>query len=73
MSEDYRSRLDGKTAVVLFERKVELCGGQYYLGHTAEYVEVAVQSDENLVNQMKMVQINEKITEEIRKGTCVIS
>lgn len=73
MSNVFRDSFTGRQAEVLFEREVTLEGKNYYLGHTREYVEVAVESGENLVNQIRKVQILERISKEIRKGTCVIS
>lgn len=73
MSNDFRDGFTGREVEVLFERQVMLEGKPYFLGHTREYVEVAVESGENLVNQIRKVRITERISEEIRKGTCVIS
>lgn len=73
MSDAFRDIFMDKETEVLFEREVMLEGRRYYLGHTREYVEVAVESDENLVNQIKKIKIVGRISEEIRKGTCVIS
>ncbi len=73
MSNAFRDSFTDREAEVLFEREVTLEGRNYYLGHTREYVEVAVESGENLVNQIRKVRILERISEEIRKGTCVIS
>lgn len=72
MSNEYRDSYEGKMVEVLFEREVMLEEEKVYLGHTREYIEVAVSSNENLVNQIKMVEINGRISDEIRKGTCVI-
>lgn len=73
MSGEYRDGLIGREVVVLFERAVSIMGVKYYLGHTAEYVEVAVEAEDDLVNSMERVWIKGRITEEILKGTCVIS
>lgn len=41
-----------KRTDVLFEEKVNIDGKAYYVGHTMEYVKVAVCSDENLENRI---------------------
>lgn len=73
MSNDFRDGFTGREVEVLFERQVMLEGRPYYLGHTREYVEVAVESGENPINHIRRVRITERISDEIRKGTCVIS
>lgn len=73
MSDKYRKSFIGKRVPVLFERMADIGGNKYYLGHSREYVEIAVQSEENLVNEIRDVEADGIITNEILKGTCVIS
>ena len=40
---------------VLFEEEMEYQGKIWQVGHTARYVKVAVQSEENLSNQLRPV------------------
>ena len=47
----------GKTAVVLFEKRE----GKYFTGHTTNYLNVYVESADNLHNEIKEVKITEYI------------
>ena len=46
-SKEFRSRYIGKTAEVLMEEEKEIAGRRYLLGHTKDYVKMAVPMDEN--------------------------
>ena len=48
----FRKKWIGKKVPVLFEETKEIDGRTYWLGHTPEYVLVAVGSDENLENRI---------------------
>jgi len=50
-SEDYRRYYIGKEITVLFEQKQTIEGREYYVGHTPDYVKVAVLSKEDIVNK----------------------
>ena len=50
-SEDYRRYYIGKEITVLFEQKQTIEGREYYVGHTPDYVKVAVLSEEDIVNK----------------------
>lgn len=54
---EYEENLIGKTVEVLMEEAIERDGEIYQVGHTKEYVKVAVKTNENLSNQMTNVQI----------------
>lgn len=56
-SENYRRRLIGSTVEVLMEEPCTVDGAQYQVGHTREYVKVAVRTEERLVNQIVQVQV----------------
>lgn len=47
----------GKEIAVLFEEEIERDGQKIWVGHTREYIKVALQSDENLQNCIRKVQI----------------
>ena len=64
-SKAFRSRYIGKEAAVLFEETKELNGRIFQVGHTADYVKVALETDENLSNCLKKVLITEFLTDEI--------
>lgn len=72
-SREYRSQFIGKTVSVLFEEKKEISGKTYMLGHTKEYVKVAVETSQDLANQLLDVQIAEFLADDILKGQLNIS
>ena len=47
----------GKEIAVLFEEEIERDGQKIWVGHTREYIKVALQSEENLQNCIRKVQI----------------
>ncbi len=51
-SKEYRKKIIGCTAEVLFEEQKEIDGEVYQIGHTAEYIKVAKKEEENLSNRM---------------------
>lgn len=53
----YEEFFQGKQVEVLFEEKISLDGTEYWVGHTKEYVKVAMMSEENLTNQLVTVEI----------------
>lgn len=61
----YIEGLIGKQTEVLFEEKVTIDGREYWLGHTKEYVKIAVETEDNLVNQIIAVQPVKLINNEI--------
>lgn len=54
-SENYRKRLIGSTVEVLMEEPCTIDGVRYQVGHTREYVRVAVRSEEDLGNRILKV------------------
>lgn len=67
-SKEYRSQFVGKKVKVLFEEKKLLNGKSYMLGHTKQYVKVAVETEENLSNQVLEVQTFGFIEDDILGG-----
>ncbi len=59
--EKYEERLIGTEVEVLMEEKIERDGKIYQVGHTKEYVKIALQTDENLQNQRLIVEIDEQV------------
>lgn len=51
---EYLKKMIGKQLDVLFEEK----DGEYYKGHTQNYIEVKYKTDENLENKIKRVKVN---------------
>lgn len=54
-SKAYRELFVGKEVEVLFEESKEINGLTYQVGHTPEYVKVAVQTQEDFANQIRKV------------------
>lgn len=67
-SKEYRSRFVGNTVKVLFEERKEIRGTSYMIGHTGEYVKVAVETTENLANQLLEVKITDFLEDDILRG-----
>ncbi len=64
-SKEFRSFYVGKETEVLFEESKQINGKQYQVGHTMDYVKVAVETDENWSNQLRKVTIQDFLTDEI--------
>ena len=67
-SKNFRSRYIGEKTEVLFEETKEIGGELFWIGHTADYVKVALQAEENLANSLKEVRIIEFLTDDILKS-----
>lgn len=55
----------GKCKEVLFEEELSINNKRYFVGHTREYVKVAVETDDNLSNEIINVKITDYVTDEI--------
>ena len=64
-SMDFRGRYIGKETEVLFEEIKEVDGHKLWLGHTRDYVRVALEAEESLSNCMRNVRISGFLTDEI--------
>ncbi len=56
---EYESTFVGTEVEVLMEESIQKDGKCYQVGHTKEYVKVAVQTEESLQNQLVKVQVGE--------------
>ena len=65
---EYRSQFVDSIVKVLFEENKEMNGRTYMIGHTREYVKVAVETGQNLTNQILEVQIKEFLEDDILLG-----
>lgn len=67
MSKEYRARYIGKEAEVLIEEAKEIDGQEYYVGHTVDYVKMAVPktTGNNLENSFVVIHPTAFLTEEI--------
>lgn len=64
-SKEFRAFYLGKEAEVLFEETKTIRGKQYQIGHTVDYVKVAVETAQDWANQIRTVPIQGFLTEEI--------
>lgn len=55
--EKYESDFVGREVEVLMEERVQINGKAFQVGHTKEYVKIALQTEENLQNQVINVEI----------------
>ena len=64
-SKEFREYLVGKETEVLFEETKEIGGKEYQIGHTKDYIKVALFTDEQLANKIRTVKISGFLTDEI--------
>ena len=55
---EYEAVLVGIEQEVLFEEQVTIDGKDWFVGHTKEYVKIAVPAGENLANQLQVVKVS---------------
>lgn len=56
----YEAGFVGKEVEVLFEEEILKNGERFWVGHTKEYVKIALQTEENLQNQLANVRIDKQ-------------
>ena len=64
-SKAFRDYYMGRTQEVLFEEMTRIDGETYQIGHTKEYVKVAVKSERERSNQLCRVRVTGYLTDEI--------
>lgn len=64
-SKEFRTYYIGRQEEVLLEEKKEIDGREYWIGHTREYVKVALASDEDCRNRLVTGMIKDSINDEI--------
>lgn len=69
LTRECRKNKIGKVDSVLIEEKVEIAGKQYWVGHTKDYVKVAVEDLEDISGNIIKVNINGFISDEIMLAT----
>ena len=69
LKENYRKEKIGEKVSVLFEEEKEINGIKYQVGHTKEYIEVAVETKENLAGKIEEVFLKDFIDNEIMLAT----
>ena len=57
--EAYEKEMVGKDVEILVEEPAQINGKEVQVGHTKEYIKVALESDENLQNQIVKVRIDD--------------
>lgn len=62
---DFRNAHIGKFCKVLFEEVTEINGNSYVVGHTIDYVKVAVEGDLTLINEISEVKLTDFLNSEI--------
>jgi len=71
-SEQFRRRLLGRRVEVLFEEKKMIRGKKYLLGHTRDYVKIALERSDDKTgpqaNDIRMLEITEQLTEDVLLG-----
>lgn len=67
-NEEYISLFINTTQYVLVEEKVTIDNKDYYIGHTDRYVKVAIESINNLENNIVCVNIMGQLTNDILEG-----
>ncbi|MCM1264261.1 MAG: tRNA (N(6)-L-threonylcarbamoyladenosine(37)-C(2))-methylthiotransferase MtaB, partial [Butyrivibrio sp.] len=65
MSGEYRQGYIGRELEVLFEEAKEIDGRIYQIGHTREYVKVALETAEDLSNQIRAKKVTGFLTNDI--------
>ena len=57
--EAYEKEMVGKEVEILVEEPAQINGKEVQVGHTKEYIKVALESDENLQNQIVKMRIDD--------------
>ena len=65
MHKEFLDEQIGKCKEVLFEEEMSINNKRYFVGHTREYVKVAVETDDDLTNEIINVKITDYVTDEI--------
>ncbi|MBQ3545309.1 MAG: tRNA (N(6)-L-threonylcarbamoyladenosine(37)-C(2))-methylthiotransferase MtaB [Lachnospiraceae bacterium] len=61
---EYMKKFIGEEIEVLFEKEIILEGKKYFVGHTKEYIKIAIETDENLENKILPVKVNKILDSE---------
>ena len=69
LTKEFRQAKIGKDTTVLFEEKILLDNKEYWVGHTVDYIKIAVPEKENLEGQIRKVNVKDFLTNEIMLAT----
>ena len=69
LTKEFRQVKIGQDTTVLFEEKILLDNKEYWVGHTVDYIKIAVPEKENLEGQIRKVNVKDFLTNEIMLAT----
>lgn len=69
LTKEFRQAKIGQDTTVLFEEKILLDNKEYWVGHTVDYIKIAVPEKENLEGQIRKVNVKDFLTNEIMLAT----
>ena len=69
LTNEFRQAKIGQDTTVLFEEKILLDNKEYWVGHTVDYIKIAVPEKENLEGQIRKVNVKDFLTNEIMLAT----
>lgn len=69
LTKEFRQAKIGQDITVLFEEKILLDNKEYWVGHTVDYIKIAVPEKENLEGQIRKVNVKDFLTNEIMLAT----
>ena len=69
LTKEFRQAKIGQDTTVLFEEKILLDNKEYWVGHTVDYIKIAVPEKENLEGQIRKVNVKDFFTNEIMLAT----
>ncbi|MFR1492931.1 tRNA (N(6)-L-threonylcarbamoyladenosine(37)-C(2))-methylthiotransferase MtaB [Eubacterium ventriosum] len=69
LTKEFRQAKIGQDTTVLFEEKILLDNKEYWVGHTVDYIKIAVTEKENLEGQIRKVNVKDFLTNEIMLAT----
>lgn len=69
LTKEFRQAKISQDTTVLFEEKILLDNKEYWVGHTVDYIKIAVPEKENLEGQIRKVNVKDFLTNEIMLAT----
>ena len=69
LTKEFRQAKIGQDTTVLFEEKILLDNKEYWVGHTVDYIKIAVPEKENLEGQIRKVNVKDFLTNELMLAT----
>ncbi len=70
-SKEYRSWFLGEEREVLFEERKIIKNKTYMIGHTREYIKVALETEKDLSNQILPIKLTSFLQDDILEGKCL--